>query len=69
MSPLLIVGAVLGVVAGALVGNFVKWGIASVNAVFDWKAWQEKELGITFEEAGTEEKETAAAEDAEAKES
>ena len=26
-------GAVLGVVAGALVGNFVKWGIASVNAM------------------------------------
>ena len=24
---------VLGVVAGALVGNFVKWGIASVNAM------------------------------------
>ena len=26
-------GSVLGVVAGALVGNFVKWGIASVNAM------------------------------------
>lgn len=26
-------GAILGVVAGALVGNFVKWGIASVNAM------------------------------------
>ena len=26
-------GAVLGVIAGALVGNFVKWGIASVNAM------------------------------------
>ena len=26
-------GAVLGVVTGALVGNFVKWGIASVNAM------------------------------------
>ena len=26
-------GAVLGVVAGALVGNFVHWGIASVNAM------------------------------------
>ena len=27
------VGAVLGVVAGALVGNFVSWGIASINAM------------------------------------
>lgn len=27
------IGAVLGVVAGALVGNFVPWGIASVNAM------------------------------------
>ena len=27
------IGAVLGVVAGALVGNFVTWGIASVNAM------------------------------------
>ena len=27
------IGAVLGVVAGALVGNFVSWGIASVNAM------------------------------------
>ena len=26
-------GAIIGVVAGALVGNFVKWGIASVNAM------------------------------------
>ena len=26
-------GAVIGVVAGALVGNFVKWGIASINAM------------------------------------
>jgi len=49
--------------------EMIEVGIASVNAVFDWKAWQEKELGITFEEAGTEEKETAAAEDAAAKES
>ena len=28
----------------------IEVGIASVNAVFDWKAWQEKELGIVFEE-------------------
>ena len=27
------IGAVLGVVAGALVGNFVPWGLASVNAM------------------------------------
>ena len=27
------VGACLGVVAGALVGNFVPWGIAAVNAM------------------------------------
>ena len=27
------IGAVLGVVAGALVGNFVPWGIASINAM------------------------------------
>lgn len=27
------VGSVLGVVAGALVGNFVSWGIASINAM------------------------------------
>ncbi len=27
------IGAVLGVVAGALVGNFVSWGIASINAM------------------------------------
>ena len=26
-------GAVIGVVAGALVGNFVHWGIASINAM------------------------------------
>lgn len=26
-------GAILGVVAGALVGNLVSWGIASVNAM------------------------------------
>ena len=27
------IGAVLGVVLGALVGNFVPWGIASINAM------------------------------------
>ena len=27
------IGAILGVVAGALVGNFVQWGIASINAM------------------------------------
>ncbi len=27
------IGAILGVVAGALVGNFVHWGIASINAM------------------------------------
>ena len=26
--------------------DMIETGIASVNAVFDWKAWQEKELGI-----------------------
>ena len=26
-------GAILGVAGGALVGNLVKWGIASVNAM------------------------------------
>ena len=26
--------------------EMIEVGIASVNAVFDWKAWQEKELGI-----------------------
>ena len=30
--------------------DMIEVGIASVNAVFDWKAWQEKELGIVFEE-------------------
>ena len=27
----------------------IEVGIASVNAVFDWKAWQEKELGVIHE--------------------
>ena len=26
-------GAIVGVVAGALVGNFVHWGLASINAM------------------------------------
>ena len=30
--------------------DMIEVGIASVNAVFDWKAWQAKELGIRFEE-------------------
>ncbi len=29
--------------------EMIEVGIASVNAVFDWKAWQEKELGIVCE--------------------
>ena len=30
--------------------DMIEVGIASVNALFDWKVWQEKELGIVFEE-------------------
>ncbi len=30
--------------------DMIEVGIASVNAVFDWKDWQEKELGIVFRE-------------------
>ena len=30
--------------------DMIEVGIASVNAVFDWKAWQEKELGVPHEE-------------------
>ncbi len=35
--------------------DMIEVGIASVNAVFDWKAWQAKELGVVFEEAAAEE--------------
>ena len=31
--------------------DMIEVGIASVNAVFDWKAWQAKQLGVVFEEA------------------
>ena len=30
--------------------DMIEVGIASVEAVFDWKAWQETELGVTHEE-------------------
>ncbi len=30
--------------------DMIEVGIASVNAVFGWKAWQEKELGVPHEE-------------------
>ena len=29
--------------------EMIEVGMASVNAVFDWKAWQENELGIVYE--------------------
>ena len=41
--------------------DMIEVGIASVNAVFDWKAWQEKELGIVFEEENAPREGTGAA--------
>ena len=39
--------------------DMIEVGIASVNAVFDWKAWQAKELGVVFEETAVPEEGTA----------
>ena len=46
--------------------DMIEVGIASVNAVFDWKAWQEKELGIVFEEENVPVEEPGAVRDKEA---